>query len=181
MSEQKKNSSRNKQEQSFSQDPVHVRRRRAAGATMATLLLGAGYIGHNLLSSGEDTHPKEISRETLAKFEPYRAPLESLSIVNGARIREEPSVVEGDFTNQLTSIDIADLPDDYAFTITLDKDTPTFIAPDKKDRHNQAAWVGIPAELIADSFPSTKNDILQDKDGVVWVNGQKASYSKADQ
>jgi hypothetical protein len=87
----------------------------------------------------------------------------SVTIETGARLRSDPNVADvnnGDSPNLLAT-------NDTTFTVEANNDIKST---------NDSDWYGIPAESLKRVDPDL--DVSGDKDGVIWVNQQKAPVTR---
>lgn len=176
MNERKKPTPHQQKETSFSQDPIHVARRRAVA------LLGTGAVAAGLLT-GYNTFS---DKETPAKPDRHisdQVPLESIQIENGAIIREEPVVEDLSATssgNKLATIELGDLPEQHTITIDIQDTNSTYVHIRNRASSTPETWIGVPKNTIQDALPGVAEKLNKDSDDTVWINSQKASYSEAD-
>lgn len=97
----------------------------------------------------------------------YEGPVDSrisaINLDNGATIRSEPKMDSTqDFTNRLDTLELGD-----GKSIRVPTPNGVYVEDD-----NNGTWYGIPAAELTDV---ANVNISNDRDGIVWINEQKAT------
>lgn len=182
MNERKKPTPYQHKETTFSQDPIHITRRRAAA------LLGAGAVAAGLLAGCNTFGEKEASGKkiTATKLDHYvndKTPLESVQLENGAILREDPFVEDLSHTtpgNRLAKVELGDLPEQHSINIDFQDDDNTYIHVRNRESGTPETWIGLPEDAVKEALPGIARKLTKDGDDIIWVNTQKADYTKAD-
>ena len=130
-----------------------------AGSAVAVGLGVAGY--------------KEITKVDESRFDDNKIIAEEITLQNGAKIREDPSVKtfnSNGFTNELAQLDFGD-NSNGSITITPENDVYRIETP------NDGYFIGVPVDDIAEAIPSVADKISKDKDGIAWISEQRASVA----
>ena len=136
---------------------------------MGTVAVGAGIVlsahkGVETVRNSEDSNP----------FENNRVVAETITLEEGAIIRENPVVKTGrndGNSNELTRTDFGDLGA-AGETLTIEPDANVY----RVDSRTDGDFIGVHVEDLAEALPEDKASALEkDKDGIVWINEQRAS------
>ncbi|HMS92814.1 MAG TPA: hypothetical protein PKD28_00360 [Candidatus Saccharibacteria bacterium] len=131
------------------------RRRNVRNLVILGGVATAAIFGLNHLSN-EDRAGGDASNETL------NPDIVSIQVDNGATIRSDPHKRDGDTSNRLDQIDLGD-----GRYVTVPTEEGVRIAHDEN-----GTWYGLSANDLTDIV---NIDISDDRDGIVWINEQRAS------
>ncbi|NLA42870.1 hypothetical protein GX865_01760 [Candidatus Saccharibacteria bacterium] len=130
----------------------------------AIAALAVGGIFGSLKHENED--PSRYDESTIPAEQ-----VEEVSVSHGANIRHDPRVSDarsGERSNVITSIDLGDQAENGEITFTPNANVY------RVDEVNNGTWYGFRADEFGESLPSDKAEKLaEDKDGIIWINGQK--------
>lgn len=127
-------------------------------ALVATAMIGLGKVG---VLKGNPQEPRGSYNDT-ATTKPYT----SIALDKGARLRTTPEVIEesGDGThNRLAELE------DAATAIPTPEGIKSY------ESHSDGEWYGVNVDDIEEIAPDLADELEKDKDGVAWVNEQKAT------
>ena len=141
-----------------------TKRKIGSAALVAAALVGGGYTINHMNESTEGGY------SNLEYLEDKDATIQTIYLESGARLRYDPNVEDGEFTNNLYK-EITIKPD----TAVIPVETPDGAYLYRQDIANET-WYGIPVE----DLQVVGYDASKDKDGVVWVSTQRASAERDD-
>ena len=116
---------------------------------------------------------KEMTKVDESRFDDNKIIAEEITLQNGAKIREDPSVKtfnSNGYTNELAQLDYGD-NSNGSITITPENDVYRI------ETSNNGDFIGVPVDDIAEAIPSVADKISKDKDGIAWISEQRASVA----
>ena len=164
MAENHKKSLEKAQKDAEKQEKIKKATKAVGAVAMSTAVAFGAYKGIDSVRNGED--PSRFENDTVAA--------ETIDIADGAIIRENPVVKTGrndGNSNELTRTDFGDLGA-AGETLTIEPDANVY----RVDSRTDGDFIGVHVEDLAEALPEDKASALEkDKDGIVWINEQRAS------
>ena len=119
----------------------------------------------------------KLTQEDESRFENNKIAVEEIHIADDATIRENPTIktynTDG-YSNELTTTDFGDLANSGEH-ITLTPEHDVY----RVDTVN-GDFYGINVEDLETVLPDKADALSKDKDGIAWINQQRASVEYAD-
>ena len=130
-----------------------------AVAGLGSAALAAAIAFGSVASLGNQSNEVQSGNISQAEF---NTTISSVTLEDGANLRSDPFVQDKDMSNRLDQLDLGDTKD-----IVITTEDGVQISEDE-----DGTWYGIKADNLTELLDV---DVENDKDGIVWVNEDRAS------